>query len=221
MVNKAFLTSTGLSENQIVGKTIDEVIPESSLKLVYSKYKEAIRERKTIQWEENSKYPTGVKFGIVTISPIFDEKGQCTHLIGSVHDFTERKKIELALKESEAKYADLYDNAPDMFISVDAKTGKIIQCNNALTSTLGYDKDEIIGQPIFFIYHPESHEEGKKAMQLFLTSGKVKDAELNLYTKDGNNIDVSLNVSSVKDKNGKILYSRSVKGYYQEERNGI
>ncbi|MEE9594911.1 MAG: PAS domain-containing sensor histidine kinase, partial [Candidatus Hydrothermarchaeales archaeon] len=103
-VNGAFLKATGLSEDQIVGKTIDEVIPEPALTLVRGKYQEAIREKKTVQWEETSKYPTGVKIGDVNISPAFDTQGKCTHLIGSVHDITERKKAEVALQQA---YKDL------------------------------------------------------------------------------------------------------------------
>jgi|GEM_PF-2826362 len=106
-VNKAFLEATGLSEKQIIGKTIDKVIPESSLILVKSKYNEAISAKKIIQWEETSEYPSGVKSGIVTISPFFNENGKCIYLIGSIHDYTERKKAKLKLDESNKKLREL------------------------------------------------------------------------------------------------------------------
>jgi len=106
-VNKAFLKATGLSEKQVIGKTIDEVIPEPSLILVKSKYNEAISANKIIQWEETSEYPSGVKSGIVTISPFFNENGKCIYLIGSIHDYTERKKAKLKLDKSNKKLREL------------------------------------------------------------------------------------------------------------------
>ncbi|MFQ5576110.1 MAG: PAS domain S-box protein, partial [Anaerolineae bacterium] len=85
-VNRAFLTATGLHEEQIVGRRIQEVIPESAHKLVLGKYKEAIREKKTVTWEEVSAYPSGEKTGLVAVTPAFNREGVCTQVVGSVHD---------------------------------------------------------------------------------------------------------------------------------------
>ncbi|MBL4705758.1 MAG: PAS domain S-box protein [Flavobacteriales bacterium] len=96
-VNKTFLSATGIPREAIVGKRIDEVIPEPALTLVKGKYAEAIRIKKPVRWEETSHYPTGEKMGVVTIAPFYDEDGECTHLVGSVHDITERDKAEKEL----------------------------------------------------------------------------------------------------------------------------
>lgn len=93
-VNRAFLEKTGLTEDQIIGKTVEEVISEESLDLVLGQYRKAISEKKMVQWEETSTYPMGTLTGIVTISPSFDKQGECSYLIGSVHDITERKRLE-------------------------------------------------------------------------------------------------------------------------------
>lgn len=120
------------------------------------------------------------------------------------------RRVEGALRTSEAKYQDLYDNAPDMFASVDAKTAKILQCNDTLAAATGYDKEEIIGRPIFDLYHSDCIEDARKAFNSFATKGEVQDAELQVKRKDGSTIDVSLNVSSVRDEQGNILHGRSV-----------
>lgn len=125
-------------------------------------------------------------------------------------NITERKLTEKKLHESEARYQDLYDNAPDMFVSVSAKTSEIIECNQTFVQAIGYTKDEIIGRPIFDMYHPDSLEEAKKAFESFVTKGEVHNAELQLKRKDGTKIEVSLNVSAVYDEQGNILHSRSV-----------
>ena len=56
-VNGSFLKVTGLTREQVDGKRIEEVLPNSSLALVRSKYQEAIRERKTVSWEESVSSP--------------------------------------------------------------------------------------------------------------------------------------------------------------------
>jgi PAS domain S-box-containing protein len=130
-------------------------------------------------------------------------------LFSIVRDITERKRAEEALRESEAKYMDLYENAPDMYVSVNARTALIEQCNNTLSSTLGYSTEELIGRPVFEIYYPDCLEEVQKAFKQFRDTGEVRDKELQLRRKDGSRLDVSLNVSSVHDKDGSTLYSRS------------
>jgi len=118
-----------------------------------------------------------------------------------------------ALLDSEEKYCDLYDNAPDMYLSVDTQTMTIKQCNQTLVDKLGYEtdsgKDNIIGQSIFDVYHPDCHEELKRTCKIFMETGKISNISLLLQDKDSAAIDVMLNASAVRDDSGAILYSRS------------
>jgi len=93
-VNQAFITITGIPAEAIVGKNINDVIPEPSLTLVLGNYAKAITTKSIIRWEETTQYPTGTLTGIVSVAPVFDTEGKCTHLVGSVYDITERKKAE-------------------------------------------------------------------------------------------------------------------------------
>ena len=115
-----------------------------------------------------------------------------------------------SLEQSGRTYYDLYDNAPDMFVFVDAKTANIIRCNQTVVQTLGYTREEIIGHSVFERYHPECVEAAHEVFRSFVETGEVHDAELVLKRKDGSKIDVSLNASSVRDDEGNVLYGRSV-----------
>ncbi len=122
----------------------------------------------------------------------------------------ERRLAKESLRHSEKKYKDLYDSAADMFVSVDAKTASILDCNNILIKQLGYSKEELIGRSVFDVYTQESAEHAKaEVFPLFLKTGTVTNEELQLQRKDGSRIDVNLNASAVRDEEGKILYSRS------------
>jgi PAS domain S-box-containing protein len=113
-VNAAFLRCTGLPREAVVGRMVNEVIPEPSLQLVLSKYAEAIARRNTVLWEETTQYPTGLLTGEVGITPVYDKNGKCTHLVGSVHDITERKTAEAALRQSEERFRHMANGVPAM-----------------------------------------------------------------------------------------------------------
>jgi len=111
--------------------------------------------------------------------------------------------------KAEEEYQDLYDYAAEMHISVDPRNAKILKCNQTLANTLGYTKEEIIGQEIFKLYHPECMEKVHKTFDQFVKTGEVSNTKLILQRKDGSKIDVLLNVTAVRDDEGNILYSRS------------
>ena len=138
------------------------------------------------------------------------ELGEPPRFMAFIRDLTERKQWEAALAASKAKYEDLYDHAPDMYVSLDAVTAKIVECNQTTARTLGYTKDELIGRQVFDLYHPDCIEDAKRAFEIFARTGETRDAELRLSRRDGTTIDVTLNVSSIRDENGRVVRSRSV-----------
>ena len=121
----------------------------------------------------------------------------------------ELKKLNLQLYKSEEKFRNLYNNSPDMYISVSHDDASILLCNETLLFKTGYSKEEVIGLPISKMYHEDCRDDMERAFKQFAEYGEVKDTELILKRKDGTKIDVSINVVSVRDEEGKILYSTS------------
>jgi PAS domain S-box-containing protein len=113
-VNSTFVTATGLTEDQIVGRLVEEVIPEPAHALALEKYKEAVRTKKAVAWDEVSVYPAGTKYAEVSVTPILDANGQPTTLLGTVHDVTERKRAEEESRRRADEFASLYETAKEM-----------------------------------------------------------------------------------------------------------
>ncbi len=103
-VNKQFLLSTGLKEEQVIGKRSAEIVPPAIWPGVLENYRKAIRLKEVIEWEEVIAEPIGNRAGIVSIAPVFDLQGRCTFLIGTFHDITEIRKYITRLKEANDRF---------------------------------------------------------------------------------------------------------------------
>lgn len=106
-VNKAGYKATGVPENGMNGKYVDEVIPEPSLQIVLKNYAKAIETKTMVSWEEETPYPAGVKTALVRVTPVFNELNECFRLVGFIHDITENKMAEAVLKEKNEQLRNL------------------------------------------------------------------------------------------------------------------
>lgn len=150
-----------------------------------------------------------------------DDISEHKQLEGSLNSVIERLKLAIEersseldrtysnLQKSAAQYQDLYDNAPDMYLSIDFETFRILRCNQTLLKELGYNYAEIVGSSALDLCHPDFHSEAKKAFQTFSNKGEVKDIYLVVQRKDGTALDISLNARGFQDKQGNLQYSHS------------
>jgi len=129
--NQSFLDATGLAESEVVGKFVEEVIPEPSLQVVLANYRRAIEEKRAIHWDEVTVYPAGRKVGEVSVTPLFDSDGRCSGLVGAVHDVTERKEAEERLQEAVSLQHATIESTADGILVVD-QNGRIIDYNRKL-----------------------------------------------------------------------------------------
>ncbi len=180
-VNPAFLKATGLTESAVIGRTLGEVIPALSLGQVLANYGRAIQERRTITWDEITPYPSGKKYGEVTITPIFDDLGNCTNLVGTVHDVTERRIAAQRL----ADQATLLDRARDAILVRDFD-GVIRYWNEGAQRLYGWTSAEAVGRraPDFLYRRPASFDEAQRRLR---ESG-AWSGEIEQVTKTGKNI---------------------------------
>ncbi|KJD32500.1 hypothetical protein PK35_09850 [Tamlana nanhaiensis] len=102
-------------------------------------------------------------------------------------------------------YRILYENSPDMLVSVCASTTKILECNNTLVKTLNTTKNNLIGKSIFSIYHHDCIETVEDAFKNFIEDGCVNNLELLLK----NETSILLKVEAVRNVYGEIIYSNS------------
>ena len=110
--------------------------------------------------------------------------------------------------ESLREYFDIYFYAHDMLVSVDVGTEKVLRCNRAVIERLGYNRAEIVGHPIFKLYHHDCIEDAKELFRVIAETGEIRDAEQTLRKRDGGTINVSLNVTVIRDEDGNPTLAR-------------
>ena len=213
--NNNFLNAYGLDQEAVIGRRCYELTHNRSTPC--SSPNDICPLRETLKTGKHSTAEhihydgTGSKQYVeVSTMPIISKGGEIHRVIHLSINITGRKQAEERLKESEAKYYDLYEKAPDMYYSLDYPTGAIKECNATFLRETGYNREEVIGRPIFELFDSGSADDAKKEFQRFLATGEVRDAERRVKCKDGSIIHVSLNVSAIRDKNGNITGSRSI-----------
>ncbi|MEE4145956.1 MAG: PAS domain S-box protein, partial [Halieaceae bacterium] len=117
------------------------------------------------------------------------------------------KEAKDALAASQELLRLQYDNAPDMLLSLDVRTQKIIRCNTTLAKKLGYSKTELLGMCRNELYAPACRERAAETFRHFLADGQVHDVELQVLCRDGSVLDVSLSAVQYQDLDGRKQYS--------------
>ncbi|MCB9451384.1 MAG: PAS domain S-box protein [Anaerolineaceae bacterium] len=220
MDTQAHVTFATPSLVELLGYTPEEAITKDGFDIVHPDDADRVRQimldalqsgATSYNLEERLRHKDGHYVWVEAASNIiFDPMTHAPiEMIGVLRDVTERKQAEQALQESEARYIDLYENAPDMHVAVNMSTELIEQCNQTLVETLGYAKDEIIGRSILDMYYPDCWKEVEMIFQQFAETGSVYDQELQLRKKDGSKLDVSLSSTAIRDEDGNILRCRS------------
>jgi PAS domain S-box-containing protein len=119
---------------------------------------------------------------------------------GLVRDITERKRLE----EVTMRMAAIVASSEDAIITKDLD-GIITSWNKGAERIFGYQASEIVGQPIAILAVPGRTDEMPAILQKIGRGEPVEHFETVRRTKDGREIDISISVSPVRDRTGRII----------------
>jgi len=114
------------------------------------------------------------------------------------------ERISQALLEAEQKSQSVFKTAANLIISLN-ENGIIIDCNSRIINILGYAPNQLMGESIMKIIHPEHTARARKSLRTIIMDQAVLNEELRMIKADGRVIDVSINSSSLKDRNGNLV----------------
>ncbi len=156
-----------------------------------------ILDGKTVRWEK-TRTQNQKTYDIID-TPFRNLDGSIS-LLSILRDITKRKQTEEALRESEAKYRNLVEQAQDGIVIVQGgKLGdKIIFNNRRFAQLLGYRTEELLNTPYAQVVHPEVLPEINKRRKARLAGKKVPLIyDSKLIRKDGTPLEVGLNLGMI------------------------
>jgi PAS domain S-box-containing protein len=111
--------------------------------------------------------------------------GKKHFMVTRIQDLFEQKIIDLALQNSEEKFAQAFKYSPIGICISSLEDGRYIDVNDIYLNVLGYTRDELIGRTSTEINLWVDPNDRKKMINELLTTGKVKELELRFRDKQG------------------------------------
>jgi PAS domain S-box-containing protein len=146
LVNPHMADMLGYKVEDMIGKLMSSFVDDRS-KDIFKHHLESLRRRMKGRLDLRLVKKDGSRiYATLETSPITDENGNYAGAISGVIDVTEQKKAQEAVKESEEKYRDLFENATDVICTLDLE-GNVTAVNNAILR-FGYHKENVVGKNI-------------------------------------------------------------------------
>lgn len=183
-----------------VGMTPDQAIGQAAVPLIYARpfppyncpHTETIGSGRMTRVVMDDLRPGRVHE--LTATALTDEKGRISGTVLIVRDITAQQRAELALRESEESFRDIVENSVDSIFSVDLQ-GRIIACNRATCTSMGYDQNRFIGSHYKDLMDPPMAEKAMAAFNGVFVSGQpLRDVLFDVRRKDGRPMAVRGNV---------------------------
>ena len=169
---------------------------------------------------EHETLPKGKRVLNLKIAPLKSKQNQVIGVSVLVHDVTERKQKELALKKYEQYFANILNDAADAIIILDEQD-RIVMWNKAAEALYGWSKEEVIGKSITLIVPDDekSIEEIKWISQQVREKGYIRKFRTHRRTRTGREVIIEITRTAIKNEKGEYIGSSVIsRDVTQEEK---
>ncbi len=209
LINKKGIEIVGYNEDEIIGKSFIEFIPERfkselidiAIRIISGDLDEFIHYEGPILTKRGEERL--ISWQVVVLR---DNNGNFINALISGEDITERKKAQDALKESEERLKILFEYAPDPYFITDME-GNFLDGNKAAEILVDFKKEEIIDKNLVEL----GLIKGKQIIKAFDLLGKnikgfaTGPEEFILTRKDGKKVPVEITGYPIEIKGQKLV----------------
>jgi len=148
-------------------------------------------------------------------TPLFDETGE---LIGAINILVDIEAPREAERES-LHYAAIVESSEDAILSKDLD-GIITSWNQGAQRLFGYTSEEAIGKSVTLLIPIDRHDEEPIILQRIRRGERIEHYETVRRRKDGSLVDISLTVSPIKNRQGRIVGASKIARDISERKRG-
>ncbi|HHV16747.1 MAG TPA: PAS domain S-box protein [Gelria sp.] len=175
----------------VTGYTLDECLNTEFWNFIHSDYRDITRSRNLDRlagkhvppYETKILTKNGTFYWGYLSSDLIYLDGQPA-AIGIIQDISERKKAEDALLASETKFAKTFAASPNIMI-ISTFDGMFVDVNERFILETGYNRAEVIGKNVEEINLWVNPEDRRMMQKLILMNGSVRNLEVRIRTKLG------------------------------------
>ena len=203
--NRAASDLFGYSKELVMGKTADLLIPEKYRQKHMDGFNRFLASGNARLVGKTAEFEGLRKDG--TIRPIelslsADKHDGSWTFTAIIRETTERRRALEALRESEERYRNLFEDSKDGVIIWTAE-GKILGVNQAVLEIFGSNTEEMIGSDISEIFADPGDQ--MSFQELLSRDGAVRGHDLRLNKRNGDVMDCLLTATIRRGKNGVVL----------------
>jgi PAS domain S-box-containing protein len=207
--NDAFCRMTGYGREELAGlRPPFPYWPEDQLEAIWRAYEELTAGRGE-EHELVFRRKSGERFPVVVNGARWaDEHGQLNGWVMTLRDVTEKQRARIQqemLRESEEQYRLLVDGVRDVATLMLDEEGRVVSWSEAAERMKGYKAVEIVGKHVSAFYPPEDVAAGRpeEHLRAAKNEGRV-EVEAWRVRKDGSRFWAHVNMSALRDDNGKL-----------------
>ncbi len=188
-VNTRFEEVLGYKAADVIGKTTEEVgiwPTKSQRQNILDKliHLGKVDSTGNEQVETTVRHKSGSLLQCVISSRVVELDGKLC-AVSSMKDMTSYRQAEAALRESELKFATAFHSSPDGLVILNVKSRRMIDVNQGFCTMTGYSSESLLNKKPSEADLWNSSAERQAVEDMFLSRGRMYNAEIHLKTRSG------------------------------------